>query len=193
MLEKIILASSSPRRRELIEKFALPCEIVTAETEEVFNPERSVEDNLIAVAVKKSEAAAKKRTLLPGEVLISADTIVCLDGEVIKKPRNEEDALNILTALSGRTHEVISGVSVSDSTKNLSFTETTYVKFAELSQKEILSYIATKEPMDKAGAYGIQGTGALFIEKIDGCYYNVMGLPVAKLYRVLVKLFGYTL
>ncbi|MGN0629738.1 MAG: Maf family protein, partial [Ruminococcus sp.] len=137
------------------------------------------------LSVKKAEAAAKK---YPDDIVIGCDTVVLIDGKILGKPSSDDDARNILLTLSGRTHEVVTGCTILCRGTAHTFSETTAVGFYELSDREIDDYIATGESSDKAGAYGIQGKGALFVRKINGDYYNVVGLPIAALSRKLKEI-----
>ena len=142
----------------------------------------------IQLALAGDKAAEVAEHCAPENVIIAADTIVWLEGELLGKPRSEEDAARMLRELSGRSHEVWTGVCVLRGGEKLLGAERTLVRFRRLEESEILSYIATGEPMDKAGAYGAQGLGALFVERIDGDFFNVMGLPLCRLGRMLKKL-----
>ena len=187
----IILASKSPRRQELLRKMGVTDFTVCApEADESCPAGLTPEETVRCIAGKKADAAA---LLCPPDALvITADTMVFLDGERLGKPRDERDALRMLTALSGRTHSVCTGVTVRCGARREDFTVTTLVRFRDCTQGELLAYIATGEPMDKAGAYGIQGRACLFIEGIEGDYYNVMGLPIERLGRALTR-FGVAL
>ena len=179
----LILASQSPRRRELLGLTGLPFVVRAADIDETMDPGKAPFDEVARVSCLKAEAVARK----PEDVVIAADTIVVCGGEVLGKPRNEADAFRILSVLSGRHHEVMTGMTVVCGDKAITHTEVTKIHFRELHPEEIRAYIASGEPMDKAGAYGIQGGAALFCEKMDGDYYNVMGLPVCRLGQVLKK------
>ena len=181
---KIILASNSPRRKELLERIGITDFTVAAP-----NVDESVEDGLSPaeiveqLSLRKARAAAKKAG--PSDLIIAADTVVALDGAVLGKPRDKGAAFAMLTALSGREHHVFTGVTVLRGEEAATLHEETAVTFRQLTPEEIRGYIATGEPMDKAGAYGIQGYGALFVEGICGDYYNVMGLPLCRLGQIL--------
>ena len=185
---KIYLASKSPRRRKLLKQLGLKFTSFSVDlNEEVFDGEHPIQ-TVKRLAKHKSQAAVKKVKV---GIVITADTIVVLDGEIIGKPKNEKDAFKILSKLSGRTHSVYTGILVNNISKNKSIVDyvRTEVTFRKLSPKEIRDYIKTGSPMDKAGAYGIQDDfGAVFVERIDGCYYNVVGLPLAKLYNMLLRI-----
>lgn len=184
----IILASTSPRRRELLHLIFDEFEAVSPAADETARPGASPEEMVTEIACRKAAAAG----LLPvcgGKIIIAADTLVCLDGEIYGKPTDTEDAKAQLRQLSGRAHTVYTGVCIiGGSGRSLSFCERSDVEFYPLSDEEIDTYIATGEPMDKAGSYGIQGKGALLVKAIHGDYYNVMGLPVARLSRALAMI-----
>ena len=180
----VILASQSPRRRELLGLTGLPFIVRAADIDETMDPGRAPFDEVARVSRLKAEAVARK----PEDVVIAADTIVVCEGEVLGKPRNEADAFRILSLLSGRHHEVMTGMTVVCGDKAITHTEVTRIHFRELHPEEIRAYIASGEPMDKAGAYGIQGGAALFADEMVGDYYNVMGLPVCRLAVILRSL-----
>ena len=180
----LILASQSPRRRELLGLFHLPFTVQVADIDETMDPTKEPAREVARVSLEKARAIAAN----DDDVVIAADTIVVLGDRVLGKPRSEEDAREMLTALSGRDHQVMTGVTVLRGEQTLTCTEITDIHFRELSQTEICRYIATGEPMDKAGAYGIQGGAALFAEKMNGDYYNVMGLPVCRLFQMLQQI-----
>ena len=182
----MILASGSPRRKEILENAGYIFEIITADADETLPKKLSPEEAVKYLAELKGEAVKKDN----GGVVISADTVVAFGENILGKPKNEEDAKRMLKMLSGKVHSVYTGVCVQDGEKKITFSEKTDVKFYELSSQEIDDYVLTGEPMDKAGAYGIQGKGAVLVEKIDGDYLNVVGLPLARLSRIL-KQFGY--
>ena len=172
----MILASASPRRHELIKLLIDEITIQTKEVVEVIDLNASPQKNVQDLAKLKAMAVAEEN---PHELVIGADTVVCLEGHIMGKPKDMEDAKIMLKKLSGKTHEVCTGVLIK------TFVEVTYVTMKDLSDEEINTYVSTLEPMDKAGSYGIQGKGALYISRIEGDYYNVMGLPVHRLYEVL--------
>ena len=185
-MSKIILASASPRRRELLERIGVTdFEVRAPEVDENFPEGLSPEETVQFISREKAEAAREQWGLEP--IIITADTMVFLDDRRLGKPRSEADALEMLTALQGRRHTVCTGVTVSQGEKILTEAESTGVIFRPAEKRELLSYIATGEPMDKAGAYGIQGRCAAHIEKINGDYNNVVGLPVGRLYQELKK------
>lgn len=181
---ELILASQSPRRKELLGLFRLPFVIRVADIDETMDPARDPYDEVARVSREKALAVSRE----DDDVVIAADTIVVCQGKVLGKPHSPEEAEEMLCLLSGRDHQVMTGMAVLRGEQCLSCTEVTDIHFRELSQKEISAYVATGEPMDKAGAYGIQGGAALFAEKMVGDYYNVMGLPVCKLHRLLTQI-----
>ena len=181
---ELILASQSPRRRELLGLFRLPFVIRVADIDETMDETASAYDEVARVSREKALAVSRGED----DVVIAADTIVVCQGKVLGKPHSPEEAVQMLSLLSGRDHQVMTGMTVLRGDKILSCTEVTDIHFRELSKKEIDAYVATGEPMDKAGAYGIQGGAALFAEKMVGDYYNVMGLPVCKLRQMLCQL-----
>ena len=180
----VILASQSPRRKELLGLFRIPFEIRVADIDETMDPEKSVFDEVARVSRAKAEATPHESD----DVVIAADTIVVCDGQRLGKPADEQDAYRMLRLLSGRDHQVMTGMCVLYRDKAITCTEVTDIHFRELSDKEIWAYIRTGEPMDKAGSYGIQGGAALFAEKMAGDYYNVMGLPVCRLGGILRRI-----
>ena len=181
---EVILASQSPRRKELMEFFKIPFSVRAADIDETMDPEKSPIDEVARVSRRKAEATPHNRE----DVVIAADTIVVCDGQVLGKPADAEDAFRMLTLLSGRDHQVMTGLTVIHGDRAVVCTEVTDIHFRQLSPVEIRAYIRTGEPMDKAGAYGIQGGAALFAEKLVGDYYNVMGLPVCRLGQILRQL-----
>ena len=179
-MRKIILASSSPRRKELLELVGIPFNIHPSDVIEKMDDDLEPSQIVEQLALQKAKDVAK---YYDEEIIIGADTIVVLQGQILGKPINEEDAFRILKQLQGKPHLVYSGIALIDSKTGRSQTnhQVTKVFMSSLTDEEILSYIQTKEPMDKAGAYGIQGIGAIFIEKIEGDYFNVVGLPLSLL------------
>ena len=184
---EIILASQSPRRRELLERMGIRnFRVVSADIDEREEEQLPPEQLVCRLASRKAEAVAEKAPKVA--VIIAADTVVSLDGTVLGKPGDKLEAFKMLSTLSWNRHQVYTGLCVIwDEDKRTEY-EVTDVTFRELGEKEIEDYIATGEPMDKAGAYGIQGYGALLVERIEGDYYNVMGLPVCRLGTVLLEL-----
>ena len=181
---ELILASQSPRRKELLGLFRLPFTVKVADIDETMDLNKPPYDEVARVSRCKAEAVARKND----DIVIAADTIVVCEGKVLGKPRDEQDAKEMLSLLSGRDHQVMTGMCVIRGETTVTVTEVTDIHFRELSEAEIDAYIATKEPMDKAGSYGIQGGAALFAEKMVGDYYNVMGLPVCRLYKILQQI-----
>jgi len=177
----LILGSQSPRRKELLGLLRLPFEVRVADIDETMDSRLSVEDGVAALSRRKAEAISRT----PEDIVIAADTIVVLDGKILGKPRDEADALGMLQSLSGRTHQVMTGFTVCRGDRFVSHTEITDVTFRTLSEKDISAYLATGDYRDKAGAYGIQNGAALFVEKLCGDYFNVVGLPVCRLSQVL--------
>ena len=180
----LILASQSPRRRELLGLTGLDFIVRVADIDETMDPAKAPCDEVARVSRMKALAVSRE----PGDVVIAADTIVVCEGKVLGKPRDEEDAFRILSLLSGRHHEVMTGMTVLRDDEIITHTEITKIHFRDLLPGEIRAYIASGEPMDKAGAYGIQGGAALFADEMVGDYYNVMGLPVCRLSMVLRSL-----
>ncbi len=186
---RIVLASASPRRREILEQVGLPFVVVPSCAEE--NVTGEISASLLVQSLSLLKAADVAKSQSENALVIGADTIVVLGGEILTKPKDADDAKAMLRRLSGQCHSVLTGLTVircSDG-KSVSVTEETKVYFKTLSEKEIDSYVSTKEPLDKAGSYGIQGLGGLFVEKIDGDYYNVVGLPLSRLGKLLSEEF----
>lgn len=181
---ELILASQSPRRQELLRLFGQPFVVRVADIDETMDHTKAPFDEVARVS--RCKALAVERA--PEDVVIAADTIVVCQGKVLGKPRTQQEAAEMLQLLSGRDHQVMTGVTVLRGQQERVFTEVTDLHFRSLTSKEIHRYIETGEPMDKAGAYGIQGGAALFCEKMAGDYYNVMGLPVCRLGQVLKEL-----
>ena len=188
-MQKIILASGSPRRRELLATAGIPFAVRTSEVDETTSlkdPEEVVKE----LSCRKCKDVLEQEP--PGTIVLGADTIVAMDGVILGKPENEADAKRMLQELQGRTHDVYTGVTIAERraqfvTQKECFAVRTEVKIGPLSDEEIESYIATGEPMDKAGAYGIQGVFSRHVEQITGDYFNVVGLPVHMVYEVLKK------
>ena len=190
-MNRLILASQSPRRQELLSRIGVgDFTVITSHADETYpeglSPQKIVEH------IARAKCAAVLPQVDASDLVIAADTMVFLGNEKLGKPKNEADALRMLTALAGRRHEVCTGVTVRRGDEETTFSETTEVWFRPAEKEELLAYIATGEPMDKAGAYGVQGKGALLVEKIEGDFFNVMGLPLAALGKVL-RQFGVTL
>lgn len=175
----MVLASQSPRRRQLLEQAGIPFAVKVSETEETFPPEMPIP--AVPVHIARQKALAVAALYEQNEVIVAADTIVVLDGTIIGKPADRQDAIRILSALSGRVHEVITGVVILHNGTEDAFSQTTEVHFKPLSQEQIVYYVDHYQPYDKAGAYAIQEwIGAVGIDRINGCFYNVMGLPISQ-------------
>jgi septum formation protein len=194
-LRRVILASSSPRRIELLKQFGIEFEIIPSNVDESIDQSLLVEENVMQLAKKKAQEVFNKL----GEdskqsLVIAADTVVFVEGVILGKPSNEDEAFWMLRKISGKWHTVYTGVCIIDgpSERILVEYEKSNVYIKQMSDEEILNYISTKEPFDKAGAYAIQGFGSLIVERIEGCFYNVVGLPLYKLNIMLQKL-GYDL
>ena len=182
----IVLASASPRRQELLRRMGITeFDVRVPETEEAYPEGLSPRQIVEYISREKADAAAKRCT--SEEIVITADTMVFLDDQRLGKPADEADALRMLTSLQGRHHTVCTGITVRQGGRSLTESESTEVYFRPATEAELRGYIATGEPMDKAGAYGIQGMGALLVEKINGDFFNVMGLPVLRLSRMLSR------
>ena len=184
MRKKIILASASPRRKELLSQIGITFEIIKAEKEEHITSSIPTEVVKELSMQKAKEVAAK----CDGSIIIGADTIVAMEGQILGKPKDRADAMRMLRLLQGKKHQVITGVTVLlGSTKTRSFAEVTDVSLYPMTDAQIERYIATKEPMDKAGAYGIQGRFAAYVRGIEGDYNNVVGLPIGRLYQEVLS------
>ena len=183
----IVLASASPRRRELLSMLNVKdFRVIPAAGEELIEKGKSPSETVCALSRAKAEEVSK--LCEPSDIVIAADTIVVLDGDILGKPIDRRDAFRMLTLLSGREHEVFTGVTIMQGGSAFSEFERTRVRFRALSEREKEAYIQTGEPMDKAGSYGAQGIGSLFIEGIEGDFFNVMGLPLCRLSKMLEKL-----
>ena len=180
----LILASASPRRQELLKLFGIPFVVRVADIDETMNPGAAPRDEVGRVSRLKALAVPREND----DVVIAADTIVVCEGKVLGKPKSPEEAKAMLRLLSGRDHQVMTGCTVLRGNACETFTEVTDLHFRELTDREIARYVSSGEPMDKAGAYGIQGGAALFCTHMVGDFYNVMGLPVCALGRVLAGL-----
>ena len=180
----LILASASPRRKELLEKFGVPFVIRVADIDETMDVSRSAYEEVGRVSRLKALAVTRETD----DILIAADTIVVCQGKVLGKPKDEAEAKAMLQLLSGRDHQVMTGCTVLRGETSVTFTEVTDLHFRLLTEKEIDRYVASGEPMDKAGSYGIQGGAALFCQRMVGDYYNVMGLPVCRLGMTLKEI-----
>ena len=192
-MKHFILASQSPRRKEILETLGLSFEIVVADTDEESeekNPYRLVE----LLAERKGRAVYEKLIAegraLSDTVIISSDTVVAIDGEILGKPKDDEDAKRMLRLYSGRSHEVVSGICICENGVCHASHEVTRVAFDEMDEETIAYYVDTAKPYDKAGAYAIQGLASAYIKGIEGDYFNVVGLPVHRLYRLYFEIFG---
>lgn len=183
---QVILASASPRRLALLQQIGISAEVCPADFDEVSGSAVQAEDVVLANALGKCKAVVKiKGDNMP---VIAADTVVVAEGVILGKPQDAEEAVKMLKQLSGKTHKVLTGIAIAYAGEILAEVCETKVVFRELSEDEIKQYVATGEPLDKAGAYGIQGKGAVLVEKIDGCYNNVVGLPLTRMQLILAKL-----
>jgi len=183
----IILASQSPRRKQLLEWAEIPFEVIVKETDESYPPGLSVEE--VAIHIARNKALAVKEISVTERIILAADTIVVLNNEVIGKPKDREDAINILNKLSGQSHRVITGVVILSGKKEILFSDTTDVHFHELTNEQIIFYVDKYKPYDKAGAYAIQEwIGVVGIQSVKGDFYNVMGLPVSRVVQELANL-----
>jgi len=179
---RIILASASPRRQELLKELDLEFEIKAADIDESINTNNDLEEEIKKLAYRKAKHIYDS---CPDALVIGADTIVTVDKQILGKPKDEEDAYHMLKTIQGRSHQVITGVALISKDKEDCFFSTSKVYMNEMDDEEIWNYIKTKEPLDKAGAYAIQGKAAKFISSIEGDYYAIMGLPIAEIYRRL--------
>lgn len=185
-MKPLILASGSPRRKELLQQVKLSFEVKVSTIEETFNPMLNPEEIAMDLALQKAEDIAKDNR---ESIIIGADTIVVHDGLVLGKPKDVDDAEYMLKMLSGNTHYVITGVAIVSGNRRVTFHGKTAVTFWELTDEEIDYYIQSGEPMDKAGSYGIQEVGALFVKEIHGDYFSVVGLPLSRTVRELKSFF----
>lgn len=184
---KLILASASPRRKEILSNMGYEFEVNPSGVEEVVHHHMTPEETATDLARQKAEDIARR---YPEDLVMGADTIVVLDGKVLGKPLDNDDAVRMLRALRGREHQVITGVALIQGQKEHCFSVTTRVWMIDSSEELLSAYVLSGEPQDKAGSYGIQGKGALLVEKIDGDYFNVVGLPIQKIARLLEKEYG---
>ena len=181
----LILASASPRRRELLAQAGFSFEVAPAQVPEVRKPGEDPIRFVTRLAREKAEAVALSRSITPDTIVLGADTIVVVEEEVLGKPQDAADAARMLRMLSGQTHQVITGVCLAKGRERQRAAEVTFVRFATLSDEEIDAYVATGEPLDKAGAYAIQGRAGRWVPRIHGCYFNVVGLPLALVSRMI--------
>ncbi|MDX8359414.1 MULTISPECIES: Maf family protein [Bacillaceae] len=186
-MNNLILASGSPRRKELLENLRIPFTVSVSNIEEIIDAHLPPEDVVMSLAYQKAKNISNYN---PNSYVIGADTIVISNGELLGKPQNRDDAFNTLTKLSGSKHQVLTGVALISPQLEKTFFESTEVTFWELTEQEITEYIDSGEPFDKAGSYGIQGLGALLVKELKGDYFSVVGLPVARTVRELKKI-GY--
>lgn len=190
---QVILASKSPRRREMLEALGIKFKVISADADEssdITDPAELVRNLSLRKAQAVRELMISRGELNEDTLIIASDTVVVTDGEILGKPKDEEDAVRMLTSLSGREHRVISGVAVITGERQGCDAEQTIVRFSALEHKDILRYVESKEPMDKAGGYAVQGTAALWIEGIVGDYHNVVGLPIYRLNCLLKDMLG---
>lgn len=186
---KIILGSKSPRRQQLVQEIGLPVELRIQEVDEVYPNDLPLDK--IPEYLSELKAQPLLKELQDDEILLTSDTIVLLNGKVLGKPKDEEDAKAMIRQLSNNTHDVITGFHLTSKSKSHTASSITKVTFSELTEEEISHYVDTFKPLDKAGSYGIQEwIGYIGVKGIEGCYYNVMGLPVSAIYQVLKKEFG---
>ena len=180
---KLVLASKSPRRSEILTNAGIDFTIRVADADETIAEGTNPEDAVVMLAARKAMAVERNKD----EIILGADTVVVLDNKILGKPKDREDAFNMLKSLSGRVHSVFTGVCAISDKGSITFAEETKVEFYPLSDKEINDYIDTKECDDKAGAYGIQGLASKFIKGINGDYFNVVGLPISSIYEKILK------
>ncbi|MGE7601041.1 Maf family protein [Peribacillus sp. NPDC097675] len=181
-MQSLILASSSPRRKELLQFLQIPFESMNSNVDEDIEENMQAEDAVQELAVRKAEAIASR---YPDSWVIGSDTVVVLEGEILGKPANHADGKRMLEMLSGKTHEVYTGVAILFGEHRRIFAVKTEVTFWELSESDIERYLDSGEPFDKAGSYGIQGLGSLLVKQINGDYFSVVGLPISRLAREL--------
>jgi septum formation protein len=180
----LVLASKSPRRQQILRDAGITFVVRSADVPEVRRPGESPADYVRRLAQQKAFAV----TMAPDEVVLGADTVVVVEGQVLEKPADARDAMRMLALLSGREHEVITGICLRSDARKIVDAATTRVRFVPLTREEMEAYVASGEPMDKAGAYAIQGLASKFIDRIEGSYSNVVGLPMALVYRLLKEL-----
>jgi len=189
-MQKIILASASPRRQQLLHQIGLDFEVMPSNMDENIDEALSIEETVMHLSCIKAEDIANK--IDSDSIVIGADTVVAFEDQILGKPKDDNDAFKMLKLLSGQEHRVLTGFTVirTGDRKKVTQYEESLVKFYPLTDDMIYSYIRTGEPADKAGAYGIQGFGSLLVEKINGDYFNIVGLPISKLAMVLKNVFG---
>lgn len=186
-MKELILASQSPRRKMLLEQVGVPFTVLSSDADETIDTNAEPAEIVQMLAARKAEQVARRLSGNPNAVVLAADTVVVLQNQVLGKPKDRNDAFNMLQKLQNKWHDVMTGIVLVDIStgERLTHVETTRVRVRPLTSCAIWNYIDTGEPLDKAGAYGIQGLGALLVEKLEGCYFNVVGLPI---YRVSVML-----
>jgi septum formation protein len=184
-IKELILASGSPRRKELLQQMNILFKVHKSDCEESFSDEQPPSQIVIDLAEQKAKTVFQH---YKDDVVIGADTVVVRNGVILGKPENEDEAIEMLQSLSGSTHSVWTGVAIVSASKSITFSEETKVTFWQLSDEEILSYVKSGEPFDKAGAYGIQGLGAYLVKSINGDYFNVVGLPISRTMRELKRM-----
>ena len=187
-MKKIILASASPRRKELLSRTGLVFTVETADIDETIDHTKKLTDEILRLSHMKAKAVLDKH---PDCIIIGSDTIVTIDGMVLGKPKDRDDAERMLRLLSGRTHQVYTGLSILSSRQEFSYLSINDIVFDELSEQEILEYISSDEPYDKAGAYAIQGLASRYIKEIHGDFYAIMGLPLHVIYEELKNITDY--
>lgn len=180
---KLVLASKSPRRSEILKNAGIDFVVRTADADETIPAGTNPEDAVVFLAARKAMAVERAED----ETVLGADTVVVLDGEILGKPKDRDDAFNMIKRLSGRVHSVFTGVCAIGNGISMTFAEETKVEFYKLTNEEINTYVNTSEPYDKAGAYGIQGLASKFIRAIEGDYFNVVGLPISAIYQKILK------
>jgi septum formation protein len=184
-MKRLILASGSPRRKELLNNLQIPFEISVSDIEEIIDEQLIPEQVVMSLAEQKARDVADK---YPDDFVLGADTIVVLGSQILGKPKDKQESYSMLQTLSGQVHEVLTGVAIISDGKPITFFERTEVEFWELTDEEIWEYINSGEPADKAGSYGIQELGSAFVRRINGDYFSVVGLPVSRTIRELQKL-----
>lgn len=180
---KLVLASKSPRRSEILKSAGFDFTVRVADADETIPDGTKPQDAVVFLAARKAMAVERAED----ETVLGADTIVVLDDKILGKPKDREDAFNMIKSLSGRIHSVFTGVCIIGNGKSMTFAEETQVEFLPLTDEEIHAYINTNEPYDKAGAYGIQGMASKFVKRINGDYFNVVGLPISAIYEKFFK------
>lgn len=185
-MDRIILASKSPRRRELMNMLDVEFEVINPQAEEKFDKNKSIEENVLKISYDKAKSVFNKNS---DAIVIGVDTVVSIEDYPLGKPKSKEEAAAMLRVISGTTHEVVSGINIMSAGMSFSRAVTTKVTFKNLTREEIDNYVQSGEGLDKAGAYGIQGKAGLFVRNIEGDYYNVVGLSINTLYEALNQYF----